>query len=195
MPEIGTDTLVARQCPNDAPHGDRPMLACAFLPFLPLIVDAQIRQLGDDDFSKRESATRFLSRVLADTDGFWNYSILLAVKKARENKSAEIKKRAKKLYDGAYRNYFREYREYPFVCIAIRVNPPSWQNRTPPEKIEEILGDMLKHSHRQSASEDCDYYTFRSESFTRSNFVRIKSYKNDIVEIIPTFHSRLSNKK
>ena len=40
------------------------MLApCAFLPFLPLIDDAMIRQLGDDDFARREAATRFLDNL------------------------------------------------------------------------------------------------------------------------------------
>jgi hypothetical protein len=39
------------------------MLACAILPFLPLIVDAHIRQLGGEDFTKRETATQFLEKV------------------------------------------------------------------------------------------------------------------------------------
>lgn len=45
------------------------MLAIAFLPFLPLIEDTMISQLGDDDFAKREAATRFLNKVLRNTDG------------------------------------------------------------------------------------------------------------------------------
>jgi hypothetical protein len=38
----------------------------AFLPFLPLIEDAMIRQLGDDGFAKREAATRLQVRTPAN---------------------------------------------------------------------------------------------------------------------------------
>jgi hypothetical protein len=52
----------------------------AFLPFLPLLEDAMIRQLGDDDFAKREAATPFLEKVLQDTEAVKNYWALVRVK-------------------------------------------------------------------------------------------------------------------
>jgi hypothetical protein len=92
------------------------MLACAFLPFLPLIEDAIIRQLGDDDFAKREAATRFLSKLLQDTDGFRNLPALLVIKKARANKNPEIRRRIERLYD---QNRSRYFLDCPYFCIFI----------------------------------------------------------------------------
>ncbi len=104
---------------NGAQHGVIPMFTvAAFLPFLPLIEDAMIRQLGDDDFAKREAATRFLAKVLQDTDGCRNYSLLLAVKKARVDKNPEISMRAKRLYLENSSNYYREY-----LYLYITLNP------------------------------------------------------------------------
>jgi hypothetical protein len=55
------------------------MLACAFLPFLPLIVDAQIRQLGHDNSAKREAAMQFLEKVMRTSRGRESYSVLKKV--------------------------------------------------------------------------------------------------------------------
>lgn len=94
------------------------MIAIAFVSFLPLITDAMVRQLGDDDFAKREAATRFLAKVLQDTDGCRNYSVLLAVKKARADKNPERAIRAKRLYVDNGSNYYREY-----AYLHIELNP------------------------------------------------------------------------
>jgi hypothetical protein len=73
-------------------------LIAGFLPFFPLAEDAMIRQLGDDDLTKRESATRFLDKILEDTDGVSNYWMLKKVKDARSNQNQEIRKRAERIY-------------------------------------------------------------------------------------------------
>jgi hypothetical protein len=67
----------------------------AVLPFLPLIEDAMIRQLGDDDFAKREAATRFLERMLKATNGIRNYWMLAKIVEAKASKDAETRNRAK----------------------------------------------------------------------------------------------------
>jgi hypothetical protein len=95
------------------------MLACAILPFLPLIVDAHIRQLGDDDFAKREAATQFLGKVLRDTDGYRNYTAMLAVKKARESKDAETKARADSLYRANKSKYVGEH---SYLAVVLRID-------------------------------------------------------------------------
>ena len=94
------------------------MLACTVLSFLPLIVDAHIRQLGDDDFARREAATRFLSKVLQDTDGFRNYEALVMVRKTQEDKNPEIRLRARQLYQKHKSDFFLEY---PYICITIKM--------------------------------------------------------------------------
>jgi hypothetical protein len=96
-----------------------PMLACTVLPFLPLIVDAHIRQLGDDDFARREEATRFLSKVLHDTDGFRNYDSLVMVRKTQEDKNPESRSRARQLYQKHKSGFFLEY---PYICITLKMD-------------------------------------------------------------------------
>jgi hypothetical protein len=81
----------------------------AVLPFLPLIEDAMIRQLGDDTYWKREAATRFLSRMLRDTDGIRSYWILLKVKKAAGDRREEVSRRADTLYRTYRPNYILDY--------------------------------------------------------------------------------------
>jgi hypothetical protein len=70
----------------------------AVLPFLPLIEDAMIRQLGGDDFAKREAATRFLESMLKDTNGIRNYWILAKIVEAKASKDAETRNRAKMIF-------------------------------------------------------------------------------------------------
>jgi hypothetical protein len=88
----------------------------AFLPFLPLIEDAMIRQLGDDDFVKREAATRMLEKMLQDTDGLSNYWMLVRVQKATSNQDQEIRFRTRHLYAQHRENFFLSY---PYVCFVI----------------------------------------------------------------------------
>jgi hypothetical protein len=92
-------------------------IVAAVLPFLPLIEDAMIRQLGDDDFAKREAATRFLEKVLQDTDGIRNYDALVKVKRACESYDLECKERAKTLYKSHREKYVGEH---PYVGVLIR---------------------------------------------------------------------------
>jgi hypothetical protein len=89
----------------------------AVLPFLPLIEEAMIRQLGDDDFAKREAATRFLENVLRDTDGIRNYGALVKVKMACESYDLECKERAKTLYKSHREKYVGEH---PYIGVLIR---------------------------------------------------------------------------
>jgi hypothetical protein len=51
------------------------MLACAFLPFLPLIVDAHISQLGDQREGKRMEAAIFLDKAMRNSRGRESYRI------------------------------------------------------------------------------------------------------------------------
>jgi hypothetical protein len=88
----------------------------AFLPFLPLIVDAHIQQMGDDDFWKREAATRFLERMLQDTDGLSNYWMLVKVQKATTSQNQENRMRARHLYNQHREGFFLSY---PYICFVI----------------------------------------------------------------------------
>jgi hypothetical protein len=77
------------------------MTAAVLLPSALPFDTALIRQRGHDDFRKREAATRMLQKVLADTHGVRNYSVLLSVKKAaRENWNPEIRLRSRCLFIG-----------------------------------------------------------------------------------------------
>jgi hypothetical protein len=87
----------------------------AFLPFLPLIEDAMIRQLGDDDFARREAATRVLERMLRDTDGIRNYWALERVMKVKEN--TEARRRAARLYHANKLKYILEHR---YIVVVIK---------------------------------------------------------------------------
>jgi hypothetical protein len=101
------------------------MLACAFLPFLPLIVDAQIQRLGDDDFAKREAATRFLGRFLQDTDGMSNQWAFITIRDAQKNQSPEIRIRAKDLHDGCKSKYLLGY--VRFAVVTKDVTPKEFR--------------------------------------------------------------------
>src|SRR5262245_24944225 len=92
------------------------MSSLAILLFAVPFEEMLILQLGDDDFQKREVATSYLSKVLQDTDGCRNYSLLLAVKKASEDKdrNLELRMRARRLYQDNYTRYFREY---PYLLV------------------------------------------------------------------------------
>jgi hypothetical protein len=92
------------------------MSSLAILLFAVPFEEILILQLGDDDFQKREVATSYLSKALQDTDGCRNHSILLAVKKASEDKdkNLELRMRARRLYQDNYTRYFREY---PYLLV------------------------------------------------------------------------------
>jgi hypothetical protein len=92
------------------------MSSIAILLFAVPFEEILILQLGHDDFQKRQVATSYLNNVLQDTDGCRNYSILLAVKKASEDKdkNPELRIRARRLYQDNYTRYFREY---PYLLV------------------------------------------------------------------------------
>jgi hypothetical protein len=106
------------------------MLACAILPFLPLIVDAHINQLGDDDFTKREASTLFLAKLLGDTDGIRNYELYLLVKRVvvDKSKTEETRLRAYQLYKDNREKYFLEYR---YITIIITRDEPLMKKDSP----------------------------------------------------------------
>jgi hypothetical protein len=95
------------------------MLACAFLPFLPLIVDAQISQLGDDDFAKREAATRMIQMIVQDTDGFRYRWILGALQRASQSINPEVRLRTRGLYLESRPRFFQEY---PWLYMVVRAD-------------------------------------------------------------------------
>jgi hypothetical protein len=66
----------------DHHNGDNAMLACAFLPFLPLIIDAHIIQLGDRRDGKRMEAERFLDKAMQNRRGLDSYLIYEKIKTA-----------------------------------------------------------------------------------------------------------------
>jgi hypothetical protein len=106
-------TIVA----DDVLHGVSPMFTvAAFLPFLSLIVDTHIQQMGDDDFQKREASTRFLERMLQDTDGLSNYWVLVKVEKATTSQNQENRMRARHLYKQQRERFFLSY---PYICFVI----------------------------------------------------------------------------
>src|SRR6516164_5886708 len=88
----------------------------AVLPFLPLIEDAMIRQLGDNDFAKREAATRVLERMLKDTDGLRNYWILAKVIEATTDSDAEVRTRVKELSAVCQSRQF--YNRYDLLLVV-----------------------------------------------------------------------------
>jgi hypothetical protein len=163
----------------------------AFLPFLPLIEDAMIRQLGNDDFAKREAATRFLVKVLRDTDGLRNYSALVKVHKATEHRDAEISRRAENLYLANKSKYILDY---PYCMVILKGenigknhDAAAWKN------IEKELGRNLLDMDRglwTKPSYSDDYYLgFRTIVFDTSKLYRLKNNRN-FKEFIPLNNSR-----
>ena len=167
------------------------MLACAILPFLPLIVDAHIRQLGDDDFTKRNAAALFLEKVLRDTDGFRNHDAVVKLKRAMHSQDREVCNRARELYEVATPLYFREN---PYVCVLFKADGEKNRTDTKPEveRMKKVCGDLIQHNSGgrggyrswQEHSLFCPWVTFRSERFTRTKFIQIKSNK-DVLVIAP----------
>jgi hypothetical protein len=92
----------------------------AMLPFLPLIEDAMIRQLGNDDFAKREAATRLLERILQDTDGVRNYWALLRVKNTA-GMDLEAASRIKRLYLDHKSKYVLEHQFFVIIIKSDKV--------------------------------------------------------------------------
>ena len=94
------------------------MLAvCAFLPFLPLIDDAMIRQLGDDDFRKREAATRFL--VAEIKLGTWGG--ITKIQQATKSNNPEIARRSQSIWDKDRMIYLKprgDVREHPYFFVT-----------------------------------------------------------------------------
>jgi hypothetical protein len=57
----------------------------AVLPFLPLIEDAMIRQLGDDDFGKQKQAVVFLHKAIRSSYGLESLAVLERIQRAADN--------------------------------------------------------------------------------------------------------------
>jgi hypothetical protein len=91
----------------------------AVLPFLPLIEDAMIRQLGDDDFAKREAATRFLERVLQNTKDTPIHPLFLKIEEAHNGKNAEIRLRTRRLYSICRS---KSILGHTFLCVTFRTH-------------------------------------------------------------------------
>lgn len=102
-----------------------------------------IQQLGSDVFSKRESAQRALTAILQDTDGCRNYSVLLAVKKARDSEDKEVNLRAKSIYGTCYRKYFREY---PYLCVFFEREGDEPLVKETADKLKRICAEAFGHS-------------------------------------------------
>jgi|SRR5579884_905553 len=157
------------------------MLACAMLPFLSIIVDTRIRQLGDDYFGKREAATRFLSKVLQDTDGCRNYSILLKVKKASECKDAEIRIRAQRLYETFRKQYFGEHR---FFCIfTTELDKAGMTSKAYEKAIKITEGAVFIRWGRQKGGQFA-VLCATPKKFNSLHLARIKAHK-EVILIVP----------
>jgi hypothetical protein len=85
---------------------------------LSVVISTAVDRLGDDNFARREAATRFLSKVLQDTDGIRNYEALAMVRKTQQDKNPEIRLRARQLYQKHKSDFFLEY---PYICITIKM--------------------------------------------------------------------------
>jgi hypothetical protein len=145
------------------------MLVCAFLPFLPLIEDAMIRQLGDDDFAKREAATRNINRALRDTDGCRNYSLLLKVKRARGHKSTDVKARAEKLYND---NKSRYPLEHLYFAAVFSIAAKTGVSRSKViEKEAGVHSDIKAHN----GGSETLFIPFRSSKCSPSELYQINS--------------------
>jgi hypothetical protein len=98
----------------------------AVLPFLPLIEDAMIRQLGDDDFAKREAATRFLGSILRRSGETRNYRLFLKLQESQNNTDAEICMRSKLLCQRNKKHILDK--KYPYFCVMLkpRVTEAAW---------------------------------------------------------------------
>lgn len=163
------------------------MIAIAFVSFLSLITDDMIRQLGDDDFAKREAATRFLAKVLQDTDGCRNYSVLQAVKKARADKNPERTIRAKRLYLDYGSNYYREY-AYLFLTLNPLDIPGAANKGLSDESWRAILkfssGYVVKHwAGRSEGPTDVIYVTPKDFNSVKLNQLKAKK---GVLDVLPT---------
>jgi hypothetical protein len=134
------------------------MLACAFLPFLPLIVDAHIRQLEDDDFARRTASAAFLDGILRDTDGYRNYGEFLQVKWARESKNSRIKAATTLLYE---RHKEKHIRNQPFLMFLFDAEELPKTKQEAWQYIRTTLGDVFLRA---------EYWTITTPGYYRVCF-------------------------
>jgi hypothetical protein len=167
----------------------------AVLPFLPLIEDAMIRQLGHDDFAKRETATRFLERMLRDTDGISNYYLFLSIKEAQESSDPEIRIRSRRLCDRNAK-YDTDLNS-PWFCIVFKIETAAkawasvgWQRDKDGEIIRGIEKTMAKIIHSCSSQAyhvaHGHYYgypfmAFKRDLFTIKQIIKLKNNKDTLL--------------
>src|SRR5271165_2652475 len=92
------------------------MLACAILPFLPLIEDAMICQLGDPNPAKHEAAMRFLDKMLRDSNGLRDYGAFRKIVDARGKGPPKAREWCCHLY---WEHKDRYFLEYPYVVVVL----------------------------------------------------------------------------
>jgi hypothetical protein len=131
----------------------------AFLPFLPLIEEAAIRQLKCHDRTSREAAMQTLTVMLRDTDGIRQYWVLDRVKKERD--TLEIRTEAEKLYVDHRSKYIQGH---PFVFVVFALDKEEQRSR-------KSLTETVNRLQKETGGGADDGLLWDNKHYLAGNFV------------------------